>query len=74
VTITALETSLRGTVQIFVRKGKPILWPRAETPTHYITTGLHPDLNEAARMAPRGMLDFLVSEKGMSPDEAYIFC
>ena len=74
VTITALETSLRGTVQIFVRKGKQIRWPRAETPTHYITTGLHPDLNEAARMATREMIDFLVSEKGMSRDEAYIFC
>src|SRR6185312_3346486 len=34
---TALETSLRGTFQITVRKGKPIAWPRAETPTHYMT-------------------------------------
>jgi len=74
VTVTALETSLRGTVQIFVRKGKPIRWPRAETPTHYITMGLHPDLNEAARMATREMIDFLVSEKGMSRDDAYILC
>jgi len=74
VTITALETSLRGTVRIFVRKGKPIRWPRAETPTHFITMGLHPDLNEAARMATREMIDFLVSEKGMSRDEAYLFC
>jgi acetamidase/formamidase len=74
VTITALETSLRGTVQIFVHKGKQIRWPRAETPTHYITMGLHPDLNEAARMATREMIDFLVAEKGMSRDEAYIFC
>jgi acetamidase/formamidase len=74
VTVTALETSLRGTVQISVRKGKPIRWPRAETPTHYITMGLHPDLNEAARMATREMIDFLVSEKGMSRDDAYILC
>jgi acetamidase/formamidase len=74
VTITALETSLRGTVQIFVRKGKQIRWPRAETPTHFITMGLHPDLNEAARIATREMIDFLVSEKGMSRDEAYILC
>ena len=73
-TITALETSLRGTVQVFVRKGKPIRWPRAETPTHFITMGLHSDLNEAARMATREMIDFLVSERGMSRDEAYIFC
>ena len=74
VTITALETSLRGTVQIFVRKGKQIRWPRAETPTHFITMGLNPDLNEAARMATREMIDFLVSEKKMTRDEAYIFC
>jgi acetamidase/formamidase len=74
VTITALETSLRGTVQIFVRKGKPIRWPRAETPTHFITMGLHTDLNEAARMATREMIDFLMTEKGMSRDEAYMLC
>ena len=74
VTVTALETSLRGTVQIFVRKGKRILWPRAETPTHFITMGLHPDLNEAARIATREMIDFLMSEKGMSRDDAYMLC
>ena len=74
VTITALETSLRGTVQIFVRKGKPIRWPRAETLTHFISMGLHTDLDEAARMATREMIDFLVSEKGLSREEAYILC
>ena len=74
VTITALETSLRGTVQIFVRKGKQIRWPRAETPSHYIAMGLHPDLDEAARIATREMIEFLVSEKGMSRDDAYLLC
>jgi acetamidase/formamidase len=74
VTLTALETSLRGTVQILVRKGKQLRWPRAETPTHFITMGLHPDLNEAARMATREMIEFLVTEKGMTRDEAYTFC
>ena len=44
VTVTALETSLRGTVQVTVRKGKRLTWPRAETPTHYIAMGLHTDL------------------------------
>ncbi len=74
VTITALETSLRGTVQIFVRKGKPIKWPRAETPTHFISMGLHSDLDEAARIATREMIEFLMAEKGMSRDEAYMLC
>jgi len=74
VTGSALETSLRGVVQISVRKAKRLPWPRAETPTHFIAMGLHPDLDEAARMATREMIDFLVSEKGMSRDEAYALC
>jgi acetamidase/formamidase len=74
VTGTALETSLRGTIQVIVRKGKKVLWPRAETPTHYITMGLHEDLNEASRIAVREMIDFLVTEKGMKRDDAYILC
>jgi len=74
VTLTALETSLRATVQLTVRKGKHLNWPRAETPTHYITMGLNSDLDEAARLATREMIDFLVTEKGMNRDEAYILC
>ena len=74
VTGTALETSLRGTVQVTVRKGKRLTWPRAETPTHYIAMGLHVDLDEAAKLATREMIDFLVAEKKMSRDQAYILC
>jgi acetamidase/formamidase len=74
VSLTALETSLRGTVQVTIRRGKRLNWPRAETPTHYIAMGLHTDLDEAARLATREMIDFLVTEKGMSRDEAYILC
>jgi acetamidase/formamidase len=74
VTVTALETSLRGTVQIFVRKGKPIRWPRAETPTHFISMGLNSDLDQAAQIATREMIEFLISEKGLSRDEAYMLC
>ena len=74
VSLTAVETSVRGTVQVFVRKDKHLNWPRAETPTHYITMGLHSDLDEAAKLATREMIDFLVSEKGMRRDDAYIFC
>ena len=69
---TALETSLRGTFEIRVRKGRRILWPRAETPTHFISMGLHEDLDEAARIATTEMIDFLVAEKGLTRDEAYV--
>jgi acetamidase/formamidase len=74
VTLTALETSLRGTIQVTLRKGKRLLWPRAETPTHYIAMGLHTDLDEAARLATREMVEFLVSEKRMGRDDAYVLC
>jgi acetamidase/formamidase len=74
VTGTALETSLRGTVEVTLRKGKRLAWPRAETPTHYIAMGLHTDLDEAAKLATREMIDFLVAEKNMSRDEAYVLC
>jgi len=74
VTGTALETSLRGTVQVTVRKGKRLTWPRAETPTHYIAMGLHVDLDEAAKLATHEMIEFLVAEKKMTRDEAYVLC
>ena len=74
VTGTALETSLRGTFEVRVRKGQRLRWPRAETPTHYITMGLHEDLDEAARLATREMVDFLAAEKGFSRDDAYVLC
>jgi acetamidase/formamidase len=72
VDITAMETSLVGNVQLTVRKDMHLKWPRAETPTHYITMGLHEDLTEATKMALREMIDFLVSEKHLSRDDAYM--
>src|SRR5438128_6266183 len=74
VTGTALETSLRGTFELPVRKGQRLRWPRAETPTHYIAMGLNEDLDEAARLATREMVDFLVAQKGLSRDDAYMLC
>jgi acetamidase/formamidase len=70
----ALETSLRGSVRVELHKGKFIRWPRAETPTHYITLGLNTDLQEAARMAVREMIEYLVSERGLTRDDAYNLC
>ncbi|MFY9609223.1 MAG: acetamidase/formamidase family protein [Blastocatellia bacterium] len=72
VDLTALETSLVGTFQLIVRKDMRLKWPRAETPTHFIAMGIHEDLNEATKMALREMIDFLVSEKHLSRDDAYM--
>jgi acetamidase/formamidase len=71
INLSALETSLVGTFQFAVLKGKRIRWPRAETPTHYITMGLNEDLDEAARIAVREMIAYLGEEKGIDPTEAY---
>jgi acetamidase/formamidase len=72
VDITAMETSLIGTFQLIVRKDLQLHWPRAETPSHYITMGFNEDLNEAAKMAVREMIDFLVTEKHLTRDDAYM--
>jgi len=72
VDITALETSLTGVFQFIVRKDLHLHWPRGETPTHYITMGLHEDLREATRIAALEMIDFLVTEKHLTRDDAYM--
>jgi len=72
VDITALETSLIGTFQLVVRKDMHLRWPRAETPTHYITMGLHEDLVEATKMAIREMIDYLSTDRHLTRDDAYM--
>lgn len=72
VDITAMETSLIGTFQFIVRKDMKLRWPRAETPTEFITMGLDEDLTAATKMAVREMIDFLMQEKHMTRDDAYM--
>jgi len=69
---TAMETSLIGTFQFIVRKDMHIRWPRAETPTSFITMGFHEDLNEATKIALKELIDFLMNEKHLSHDDAYM--
>jgi acetamidase/formamidase len=84
VDITALETFLTGTFQFIVHKGaaRPkgheeanLLWPRAETPTEYISMGFSPDLKTATEMAVRNMITFLSEQNPdfphLSRDDAY---
>ncbi|MGA7158022.1 MAG: acetamidase/formamidase family protein [Acidobacteriaceae bacterium] len=79
VDITALETFLTGTFQFIVHKGEAtreqLLWPRAETPTEYISMGFSPDLKTATEMAVRNMITFLSRQNPdhphLSRDDAY---
>jgi acetamidase/formamidase len=72
VDITALETSLVGTVRLTVRKDLHLRWPRAETATHYITMGMDQDLVTATKIAVREMIDFIATTRGLSRDDAYM--
>src|SRR5271170_1010971 len=72
VDITALETFLTGTFKFIVHKDRHLLWPRAETPTSYISMGFSPDLKEATTLAVRDMINFLVDQKHLSRDDAYM--
>ena len=68
---TAIETSLRGRLQLTVRKGMKLAWPRAETATDYISMGTDLDLTQATRTAIQEMVDFLVATRGLDRQAAY---
>ena len=68
---TAIETSLRGRLQLTVRKGMKLKWPRAETPTDYISMATDLDLTVATKAAIQEMVDFLVETKGLTTHAAY---
>jgi len=68
---TAIETSLRGRLQLTVRKGMKLNFPRAETPTDYISMGTDEDLVKATKTAIQEMIDFLVAEKHLDKTAAY---
>jgi acetamidase/formamidase len=72
VSLSAVETSLKGEIQVILHKGGRLRWPRAETATHYITMGLDTDLDQAAKIATSEMLNFLVEAKGLSREDAYL--
>ena len=72
VALSAVETSLKGEIQVILHKGMHLNGPRGETPTHYMTMGLDEDLNVAAKIATLEMLNFVVETKGLSRDDAYM--
>lgn len=73
VDITALETSLVGTLRVTVRKDMHLSgWPRAETPTHWITMGTDTSLVVATKTAVRQAVDFLMQTQHLSHDDAYM--
>lgn len=72
--VTALESCMKGTFQFVLHKGAGLDFPRAITPTHYITMGCDPDLDAAVAQASHRMLDWLQDLTGWEREEAYVFC
>ncbi|HUR20753.1 MAG TPA: acetamidase/formamidase family protein [Vicinamibacterales bacterium] len=68
---TAIETSLRGKLQLTVRKDMKLTWPRAETATDYIAMATDPDLTVATKLAIQEMVDFLSATKGLTKHQAF---
>ncbi len=68
---TAIETSLRGRLQLTVRKGMALNFPRGETATDYISMAFDPDLTKATTMAIQEMVDFIAATRNMSKHQAY---
>jgi acetamidase/formamidase len=70
---TAIETSLRGRLQLTVRKDMKLDWPRGETKTHWITMGADTALTKATHIAIQEMVKLLMEKRGFTRVEAYQF-
>jgi acetamidase/formamidase len=79
VCINALEMCLTGTFTLVLHKGggarDPLLrYPRAETKTHFISMGMHEDLDVAMKTALREMIAFITGRTNLTRQQAYQFC
>ena len=74
VCITALETGLSGVFRLTVRDDLGYTYPFAETETHIISMGMHEDLDEAARIAVRQMIEHACRRTSLTPEQAYMLC
>ncbi len=81
---TAIESPMDVGVKVELIKQTPLSSPRFTTTgpvtTHLdkkgyeVTTGIGPDLMQAARAAVANMIDLLSKQHGLAPSEAYMLC
>ncbi|MFW9923929.1 MAG: acetamidase/formamidase family protein [Candidatus Thorarchaeota archaeon] len=71
---TAVEIDAEVTIRLVVNKQKKIQRPHYETSDYYMTTAWGETVDEAAKIALRDMIDWLIIEKNLTREEAYALC
>jgi acetamidase/formamidase len=72
---TGVEAPMRIVLQLDVIKvGRSLAEPQYETDEYYAVTAYAEDIDEAARKATLYMIDYLVEERGLSREDAYVLC
>ncbi len=81
---TAIESPMNVALKFELLKNEPLTFPRFTTPGpvtrhldskgYEVTTGIGPDLMEAARAAVRAMIEQLVRRHGLPAVQAYMLC
>ncbi|SMC04980.1 Acetamidase/formamidase [Sulfobacillus thermosulfidooxidans DSM 9293] len=76
---TAIETNAMVTIRVHLEKNFSVTLPQLETPPHsqrhghaWVTTGIGPDLFEAARQATRHMVSLICHRTGLPAIDAYL--
>ncbi len=81
---TAIESPMVVTLKFTLTKGANLRRPQFSIPSpptrrvdergYHVTTGIAPDLMQAAKDAVRDMIDYLGKEHRLAPDLAYTLC
>jgi acetamidase/formamidase len=81
---TAIESPMRVALKLELLEREPLSFPRFRTPGpvarhldargYEVTTGIGPDLMQAARASVRSMIDLLSRAHGLPAVDAYLLC
>ncbi len=81
---TAVESPMVVTLKFTLKKGANLRRPQFSIPSpptrhvdergYHVTTGIAPDLMQAAKDAVRDMIDYLGKERRLTPELAYALC
>jgi acetamidase/formamidase len=81
VCVTAIECPGKARLRLSLKKGANLKWPRFYTKGeerskrgYYVATGMASDLLDATKESVRNMIDYLAGERGMTREDAYVFC